>query len=273
MTNTWVQLRNNWLLIALAFVLLPANYYWWAFLTAESRQAAARPDERAVIGQQAPPVIARDLDGEWRRLDFSATSHAILYVTSPQCGWCTRNIPNVKALAQAAAGEYAFIGLFSGTGDAREYRERHGLTFPLYTAVDDASRDAYRMIGTPQTVVIRNGVVVANWIGAYGGQSGEGTGSDVRCLAPGDPAGFFAAGSDASWLCRRRWKFLLGRPPCHHAVRYANLWSRRDVAWRTVMPYRRYRAISAATADRRSCARRHRRRSTRALRRRCLVTG
>jgi hypothetical protein len=169
MTNTWVQLRNNWLLIALALVLLPANYYWWAFLTAESRQAAARPDERAVIGQPAPPVIARDLDGEWRRLDFSATSHAILYVTSPQCGWCTRNIPNVKALAQAAAGDYAFIGLFSGTGDAREYRERHGLTFPLYTAVDDASRDAYKMIGTPQTVVIRNGVVVANWIGAYGG--------------------------------------------------------------------------------------------------------
>lgn len=169
MTNAWMQVKSNWVLLLVAAVMLPTNYYWWTLLAHETNKSTSREAERAVIGAKAPPIIAQSPDGEWQRIDFSDTSNAILYVTSPQCGWCTRNIPNVRTLAQAVSGRYAFVGLFSGTGDARDYVRLHNLPFPLYAAVAESSREAYRMIGTPQTIVIENGVVVASWIGAYAG--------------------------------------------------------------------------------------------------------
>jgi len=205
--NTWRQLKSNWILIVLIAVMLPANYHWWTIL-AQQRSGPSRADERAVIGSKALPIVARASDGQWRRIAFSETGSAIVYVMSPQCGWCAKNMANVRQLSSSVDGRYAFVGLLTGSGDPTSYAKTNGLTFPVYTDVAESSKDAYKMIGTPQTIVIRDGFVVANWIGAYIGDREREIEALLSVKLPGllldapNPATTTAAGclgADGTW--------------------------------------------------------------------------
>ena len=46
----------------------------------------------------------------------------------------------------------------------------HPLTFPVYTDIPKELGEAYKMFGTPQTVVVLpKAQVIRNWVGAYAG--------------------------------------------------------------------------------------------------------
>lgn len=118
-------------------------------------------------GTSAPVMHVKSLDGEPVTLDFTGRP-TILYYFSPQCGWCERNWPNIKALVAATEGRYRFVGL-STTADVADYLATRGLSFEVYSGVDAEAARVYYFRGTPHTVLVSgDGRVEHAWAGAYG---------------------------------------------------------------------------------------------------------
>jgi peroxiredoxin len=84
--------------------------------------------------------------------------------------WCARNLDNLKTPADQKGEDYRFIGISLSKEGLEKYVAEHQLTFPIYTDISKEAGEAYKMGGTPQTVVISpQGKVLQNWPGAYAG--------------------------------------------------------------------------------------------------------
>jgi hypothetical protein len=140
-------------------------YGWHAI----ANRTPLKSTERSLIGSKAVSIVARAVTGEFTRLDVgTAAGPTIVYVFSPTCEWCERNANNINALVRNARGQYRIIGLSLGLEPPFEYSRQHAFEFPVYDQPSSETKAAYHLGGTPQTVVVRDGVIVANWIGAYG---------------------------------------------------------------------------------------------------------
>ena len=128
-----------------------------------------KSENRLAAGASVPAIEAKDLDGRPASIAFEAGGRpTVLYVFSPSCGWCAKNLPNVKALASEVSGQYRFIALSLSAHDLRDYLSQQNFDFSVYCEPAAAAVTAYRMGGTPQTVVISaDGRVIKNWYGAY----------------------------------------------------------------------------------------------------------
>jgi hypothetical protein len=132
------------------------------------------------VGAVVPPITATGLDGARTTIAYDPTRDGrltVLYVFTPQCGWCARNLDNLKALLRAKQGapDVRFIGLSLAPDSVGAYVAQHGLT-PLLpvvvTRLSAATMTAYHLGGTPQTVVISPAArVVRNWQGAWTAKS------------------------------------------------------------------------------------------------------
>lgn len=122
-------------------------------------------------GASVPAITARDLDGNPATISYGGdATPTVLYVFSPECGWCTRNLQNVRTLADGVRGRYRFIGVSLSKKMLREYVAEHEFDFPIYTDLPADVKASYKLGGTPQTIIISaDGQVVKNWMGAYTG--------------------------------------------------------------------------------------------------------
>lgn len=124
------------------------------------------------VGAQVPVIQAVDSAGQPQIIAFDQEERpTVLYVFTPLCKWCTRNMDNIKELVARKSGEFRFIGISLSKEGLTEYVAKNGLTVPVYTDLSDQTRKAYKMVGTPQTIVVsRDGKVIQNWMGAYTGE-------------------------------------------------------------------------------------------------------
>jgi peroxiredoxin len=120
-------------------------------------------------GEYVPPLQVNDIEGNPFSVEYTADAPAtVIYVFTPDCIWCTRNAENIKALASQAGTGYRFIGLSLSKKNLKEYVSQQGFTFPVYTEVKAEIGDAYKLAGTPRTIVISNeGKIIKSWFGAY----------------------------------------------------------------------------------------------------------
>jgi hypothetical protein len=122
-------------------------------------------------GVQAVPISAKDPSGASAQIEFSGPVPTIVYVFSPQCGWCERNWPGVRALAEQVRGPYRVVALSLASRGLAAQSEGLGLSFPVYSDPSPESQSAYRMGATPQTLVVSAGGRVERvWVGAYAGR-------------------------------------------------------------------------------------------------------
>jgi peroxiredoxin len=130
-----------------------------------------KAEDSLVVGASPPPIAAKGLDGQPATIRYGPDElPTILYVFKPSCGWCTKNIQNIRALAQSTKGRYRVIGLSLSSDNLQEYVTRSDLTFPVYSDLSPEVAIAYRMGSTPQTIVISSeGKLVKEWKGAYMG--------------------------------------------------------------------------------------------------------
>ncbi len=124
------------------------------------------------VGAVVPPITATGLDGARTTIAYDPKQDGrltVLYVFTPQCVWCARNLANFKTLLETKGGAARFVGLSLSPDSVREYVHEHELTaLPVLTKLSAATITAYRLGGTPQTLVISpEGRVVANWSGAW----------------------------------------------------------------------------------------------------------
>ncbi len=121
------------------------------------------------IGSQVPKIDATDLAELDYSIEYSEVKlPTILYIFTPDCIWCKRNLENVKAMVKQTDGKYRMIGLSLTPEKLKEYLYQNDAHFPVYTNVNLEARKAYKMGGTPQTIIVSpDGSVLKNWHGAY----------------------------------------------------------------------------------------------------------
>jgi protein-disulfide isomerase-like protein with CxxC motif len=118
-----------------------------------------------------PDIIGLTPDGQGQTLHFrQATLPTVLYVFTPQCGWCKKNLPNLHALIDASGSRYLLVGISLTSQDLKEYLIKEKLSIPVYADIKPDVRSAYQLGGTPETIVIsRDNKVMRVWRGAYEG--------------------------------------------------------------------------------------------------------
>lgn len=128
--------------------------------------------DRAVkSGSALLPFDAVDLKGQIHTVAYNqASKPTVLYVFTPTCTWCLRNMDNFKELVARTGTDYRFVGLSLSKEGLSEYVASHELTIPIYTGLSNETKKSYKLGGTPQTIVVSpEGKVLQDWVGAYSG--------------------------------------------------------------------------------------------------------
>jgi peroxiredoxin len=138
----------------------------------ESLEALTAPPPALQIGVTVAPIKAHGLDGQPAVISYAGGAQPIvLYVFTPQCSWCARNLANLKTLLAQKQGAYRFVGLSLTDKDLNEYVAKNQLSCPVYFNPAEEALREYKLGSTPQTIVISSeGKVLKNWVGAYTGE-------------------------------------------------------------------------------------------------------
>jgi len=122
-------------------------------------------------GTELPVLDAVNLDGSSNSYDFrTAGVPTIVFVLRKDCGWCSRNLRNVKAIAAQTKGRFRVVALsLDSAPEARQYVKQRQIDLPMYVQPGDAARVAFKGFqSTPQTVVINTaGRIEKAWTGAF----------------------------------------------------------------------------------------------------------
>lgn len=135
----------------------------------KTKLLAVKAEQSLTPGAVLLPIEAKQLDGRAAFIEYKSSElPTILYVFTPPCGWCAKNVSNVKTLAERIKGRYRVIGLSLSATSLREYANKHGLQFPIYSDPSPQAVISYRLGGTPETLVISTeGKLMRDWKGAY----------------------------------------------------------------------------------------------------------
>jgi peroxiredoxin len=130
-----------------------------------------KTDNRLRAGAIVSAIEGKNPEGELIKVDFAGKNKpTIVYVFTPGCAWCKRNLNNMKMLRQKTAAEYEFIGVSLAANGVAEYVKQHSIDYPVITDISPALRSEYKMGGTPTTLLISNDSrVLKVWTGAYDG--------------------------------------------------------------------------------------------------------
>src|SRR5262249_36333965 len=117
--------------------------------------SAMQSEGRLQPGAALPALQGFSIDGKPQSLNYADVRvPTVLYVFTPQCGWCAKNIENFRALIQSSGPRYRIIGVSLTRQDLKEYLQKENLQLPIYTDVEESSRKTYKLGGTPATVVM-----------------------------------------------------------------------------------------------------------------------
>ena len=132
------------------------------------KNASSFDDGLISEGTTVPPLQGRDLDGVSKTIRFDDYSGAtVIYVVSPQCGWCEQNAPNIAYLSQHASS-FRFFAVSTLSDGIPEFVQRTGLPFPILRDPSPETVRAFRLRATPTTIVVsREGKVIKYWQGAF----------------------------------------------------------------------------------------------------------
>ena|ERR1051326_3396999 len=155
------------ILLAILITSLAINVY----LGVSRNQAAAAPRSRPELiptGSSAPVFEGTTLAGGKVTVDFRKDKRAtLLYVFSPTCHWCERNLANITAIMKARPDLHV-IGV--NVGPPLDNISLARQPFSEILTPTRATAQAYRFSGTPSTLLISSSAkVLGTWTGAYAG--------------------------------------------------------------------------------------------------------
>lgn len=132
-----------------------------------------KSEGRLSEGSTVPAIDARDAYKNTAKLTYESDGPpTVLYVFSPSCIWCSRNLDSVKTLAKSLKGTHRFATISLSEDKLQEYIAEKDFQFPVYAGLTPKTLMAYKLGGTPQTMVLSSdGRVQKNWMGAYAGET------------------------------------------------------------------------------------------------------
>jgi peroxiredoxin len=134
-------------------------------------QSTKAADRLLKVGAIVPPITAKLLSGQQQAISYLGTNQpTVLYIFTPPCSWCARNMDNLKTLVDREGGNYRFIGLSLSEEALPDYVAKNDLKLPVYSGLSPETLTTYKLGSTPQTIVISpGGKVLKDWVGAYVG--------------------------------------------------------------------------------------------------------
>lgn len=122
-------------------------------------------------GTTVSPIKAQDVNGREVTISPQDSSQpVVIYVFTPQCIWCLRNLANLNKILAEKHEAYRFVGLSLTDKDLKQYLIDKKIDIPVFMNPAEQSRSQYRLGPTPQTIVLSSdGRVIQNWVGAYAG--------------------------------------------------------------------------------------------------------
>jgi peroxiredoxin len=165
-----VGVVNLTLLSSLLFASVVLNVFLArkvSVLTASIEKVKA--EGRLKPGTIVPVIQGRSVDGAQQTLDYSDVHvPTVLYVFTPQCGWCAKNADNLRALIANSGSRYRIVGISLTRQDLKQYLEEKGFSLPVYTDIADSTKAIYRLGGTPTTIIVSpEARVMKVWSGVY----------------------------------------------------------------------------------------------------------
>jgi peroxiredoxin len=170
--------RNSWseryvaagtflLLVSVSLNVILARRVW-SFTHPRSIRSAESPLKAGTI---VPSLAVKRMDGQPNLISYQSSKQStVLYILTPSCSWCARNMDSFKTLLNKEGGQYRFIGLSLSEDRLAEYVARNELKLPIYSGLSPDAVKTYKLGSTPQTIVISpEGKVLQNWVGAYAG--------------------------------------------------------------------------------------------------------
>lgn len=122
------------------------------------------------VGARFPALTVHDLSGKEIKMTWPSSENklTVVYLFSPNCIWCRRNIENFKAMGTATHSGYRLVPISLTSAGLSKYVEKFGLVFPVYVDPVVPNGGAFAYSGTPETLVISpNGTVKRVWRGAF----------------------------------------------------------------------------------------------------------
>lgn len=120
-------------------------------------------------GSVVPALSGLGLDGNKITLNYQNDPRkAVMLIFSPNCGYCTDNMPNWQAIAKSLdRKQYRILAVSTSNDGVKEYITEHSLPdVPVIADVEPKSRVSYEMNVTPQTILIDSqGKVEKVWTG------------------------------------------------------------------------------------------------------------
>ncbi len=127
--------------------------------------AASQSLAAGTVGDRAPDFSATTLEGKALSLaEYRGKTPVYLVFWATWCPNCLREIPEINALQQKFGDRMAILSINVGINDsaeaAREYREEHGMKYPV--VFDEGSRisSRYAIAGTPTQLLIGSDGVI-----------------------------------------------------------------------------------------------------------------
>lgn len=163
--------RVIWAMTVILGVSLAVNL-WLAYRIRQGNQASTSVKAAPLpVGAAVPPIKAQSLDGEEATISYEdGPQPLVIYVFTPQCPWCSRNLANLKTILAQKHDSYRFIALSLNDKDVKKYVAEKQIDIPIFTNPGAEAREQYRLGSTPQTIIVSpDGKVLQNWVGAYTG--------------------------------------------------------------------------------------------------------
>jgi len=151
-------------------------------------QRSARVAEYQLkIGTTVPAITAQRLAGQQEIISYQETNQpTVLYIFTPGCLWCARNIESFKTLAKKESSQYRFIGISLSEQGLADYVAKNDLKLPIYSRLSAETLKTYKLGSTPETIVVSpESRVLEDWAGAYAGDQQSQVEAFFRISLPG----------------------------------------------------------------------------------------
>ena len=130
------------------------------------------PLAASIVGEHILAMNALTLDDQPEHISFVDSSESarakVLYIYSPTCGWCSKNLENIKKLTALRHTQFDFVGVSLSAEGLKTYVKSVG--FPMQSVYQPSADtvSALHLNTTPETIVVdQSGVVRKVWVGAF----------------------------------------------------------------------------------------------------------
>lgn len=128
-----------------------------------------RPLPQLAVSSKVESLDALDISGKSRHVVLnSGVKPVVLYIFSPTCGWCAKNLKNIKEIYHLKNSDFEFIGVSLAPNGIPEYIAQTGFPLDVVKEPSEASKQVFHLDETPETIVVDpSGTIAQVWPGAY----------------------------------------------------------------------------------------------------------